>query len=60
VLNVAGAWLMTELDTSALMVALVQAAANVPFFLFVLPAGALADIVDRVRYAGRSARRLGK
>jgi MFS family permease len=47
--NVAAAWLMTELDTSALMVALVQAAANVPFFLLVHPAGALADIVNRRR-----------
>jgi MFS family permease len=31
------------------MVALIQAATNLPFFLLALPAGALADIVDRRR-----------
>jgi MFS family permease len=41
------AWLMTELAPSPLMVALVQAAATLPVFLLSLPAGALADIVDR-------------
>jgi MFS family permease len=43
------AWLMTELAPSPLMVAAVQAAATLPIFLFSLPAGALADIVDRRR-----------
>ena len=43
----AGAWLMTELDPHPLMVSLVQVAASLPMFLFALPAGALADIVDR-------------
>lgn len=47
--NVAAAWLMTELSASALMVALVQAATNLPMFILALPAGALADIVDRRR-----------
>ncbi len=47
--NVGGGWLMTQLTTSPLMVSLVQAAAAVPFFLVVLPAGALADMVDRRR-----------
>lgn len=40
---------MTELAPSALMVSLVQAAAMLPVFLLSLPAGALADIVDRRR-----------
>lgn len=42
-------WLMTSLDPSPVMVALVQAATTLPVFLFSLPAGALADIVDRRR-----------
>ena len=45
--SVATAWLMTSLDPSPLMVSLVSVATNVPLFLFALPAGALADIVDR-------------
>jgi MFS family permease len=44
------AWLMTTLTTSPLFVALIQAATSFPIFLFALPAGALADIVDRRRY----------
>ena len=47
--NVGAGWLMTQLTTSPLMVSLVQAAAAVPVFLVVLPAGALADMVDRRR-----------
>src|ERR1700719_418484 len=47
--NVGAGWLMTQLTTSPLMVSLVQAAAAVPVFLVVLPAGALADLVDRRR-----------
>jgi MFS family permease len=47
--NVGAAWLMTDLSTSPLMVALVQAATNLPVFVLVVPAGALADIVDRRR-----------
>ena len=45
--NVGAGWLMTQLTTSPLMVSLVQAAATIPVFLVVLPAGALADMVDR-------------
>jgi predicted MFS family arabinose efflux permease len=44
------AWLMTSLDPSPLMVSLVQVAASLPMFLFAIPAGALADIVDRRRF----------
>jgi predicted MFS family arabinose efflux permease len=47
--SAAAAWLMTELDPHPLMVSLVQVAASLPVFLFALPAGALADIVDRRR-----------
>jgi MFS family permease len=47
--NVGAGWLMTQLSDSPLMVSLVQAAAAIPVFLVVLPAGALADMVDRRR-----------
>jgi len=47
--NVGAGWLMTQLSTSPLMVSLVQAAAAIPVFLVVLPAGALADMMDRRR-----------
>src|SRR5262245_39745186 len=45
--SAAAAWLMTNLDPHPLSVALVQVAAALPMFIFALPAGALADIVDR-------------
>lgn len=45
--NVAAAWLMTSLSPSPIMIALVQTATSLPIFLLALPAGALADIVDR-------------
>jgi MFS family permease len=48
--EVGAGWLMTALAPSPLMVALVQAATTAPVFLLALPAGALADIVDRRRY----------
>jgi MFS family permease/quinol monooxygenase YgiN len=48
--EVGAGWLMTTLAPSPLMVALVQAAASAPVFLLALPAGALADIVDRRHY----------
>ena len=47
--NVGAGWLMTQLSDDPLMVSLVQAAAAIPVFLVVLPAGALADIFDRRR-----------
>lgn len=47
--NVGAGWFMTQLTTSPLMVSLVQAASAIPVFLVVLPAGALADMVDRRR-----------
>src|SRR3954452_4552128 len=45
--TVGAAWLMTSLTTSPLLVALMQAAASLPVFLVGLPAGALADVIDR-------------
>ena len=47
---VGAAWLMTQLTTSPFMVGLVQAAIMLPVFLVILPAGALADMVDRRRF----------
>ncbi|MBI0537662.1 MFS transporter [Roseomonas sp. KE2513] len=43
-------WLMTSLSPSPVMVSLVQVAALLPVFLLALPAGALADIMDRRRF----------
>ena len=47
--NAAAGWLMTSLSRDPFEVALVQAVGTLPMFLFSLPAGALADIVDRRR-----------
>lgn len=47
--NTATAWLMTSISPSAVMVSLVQTATSLPVFLLALPAGALADILDRRR-----------
>ncbi|MFO1039295.1 MAG: MFS transporter [Geminicoccaceae bacterium] len=47
--DVSAGWLMTSLATSPMLVALVQAATTLPAFLLALPAGALADLVDRRR-----------
>jgi MFS family permease len=45
--NTGAGWLMTSLSPNPLTVSLVQAATILPFFLLALPAGAIADIVDR-------------
>jgi MFS family permease len=45
--NVGAAWMMATLAPSPLLVALVQTATNLPVFLLGIPAGAVADIVDR-------------
>src|SRR2546428_11740331 len=47
--NVSAAWAMTSLSPSPFMVALVQSATSLPVFVVGLPAGAVADIVDRRR-----------
>lgn len=45
--EVGAGWLMVTLNPSPVMVSLVQAATALPIFFLALPAGALADIVDR-------------
>jgi MFS family permease len=47
--SAAASWLMTGLNPDAFVVSLVQVAASLPMFLFALPAGALADVIDRRR-----------
>ncbi len=48
--NLGTGWLMASLTASPMMVGLVQAATTLPVFLVILPAGALADVVDRRRF----------
>ena len=48
--DVANAWLATELSSSPTAVAAIQAAATLPVFLLALPAGVLADTLDRRRF----------
>src|SRR5258706_3988597 len=48
--DVAAAWLMTSLTSSAVLIALVQTASSLPVFLLGIPSGALADILDRRLY----------
>jgi MFS family permease len=45
--SVAAVWLMTSLSSTPIMVALVQTASSLPLVFLALPAGALADMVDR-------------
>lgn len=45
--SVGASWLMTLLTPSPILVALMQTATSLPLFLVGLPAGAVADIVDR-------------
>ena len=47
--DVGESWLMTTLTPSPVLVALVETAGSLPVVLVALPAGALADIVDRRR-----------
>ncbi|SEP15397.1 MFS transporter [Pseudomonas sp. NFACC39-1] len=48
--EVGAGWLMTTLSASPMHVALVQVAGSAPMFFLALPAGAMADIVDKRRY----------
>jgi MFS family permease len=48
--DVGAGWLMATLAPDPVMVSLVQAATLLPLFLLTLPAGALADIVNRRKY----------
>ena len=45
--DMAATWLMHDLGASAFQLSFMATAAAVPFFLFTLPAGAVADIVNR-------------
>jgi MFS family permease len=47
--NAGAGWLMTSLNADPLVVSLVQVATSLPMFLFALPAGVLADIIDKRR-----------
>src|SRR5712671_897730 len=47
--DVGQGWLMSSLTPSPLTVSLLLTAESLPFFLLGLPAGALADIIDRRR-----------
>jgi MFS family permease len=48
--SIASGWLMTNLDPNAFIVSMVQVANSLPMFLFAIPAGALADIVNQRRF----------
>lgn len=48
--DTASAWLMTNMNTDPMSVSMVQVASSLPMFLFTLPAGALADIVEPRRF----------
>src|SRR5215510_12493180 len=47
--DVGESWLMVSLTRSPILVALVETAGSLPVFLLALPAGALADVIDRRR-----------
>src|ERR1700738_4183905 len=45
--DTAAIWVMNSLSHSTMLLSLMSTAATLPFFLFILPAGALADMMDR-------------
>ena len=45
--DIAATWLMHDLGASSFLLSLMTTAASAPFFLFTLPAGAVADIANR-------------
>lgn len=47
--DTAAVWTMTTLSGSPFMISLMQTMSSLPLFLFALPAGALADLVNRRR-----------
>src|SRR6267143_4511364 len=47
--DVGEAWLMVSFTKSPILVALVETAGSLPVVLLALPAGALADVIDRRR-----------
>jgi len=48
--EVGAGWLMTSLSANPIAVALVQVAGAAPMFFLALPAGAMADVIDKRRY----------
>ena len=48
--DAASGWLITSLDANPITVSLVQVAVSLPLFLFTLPSGALADVIDSRLY----------
>jgi MFS family permease len=48
--DTASPWLMTNFNAGPMAVSLVQVASSLPMFLFTLPAGALADIIEARRF----------
>jgi MFS family permease len=48
--NTGAAWLMTSLTPSPVVISMVQTAGTLPMLFLGLPAGAIADIVDRRRF----------
>src|ERR1700741_1837451 len=46
----AATWVMSKLSPSPIFLSLMSTVASLPFFLFTLPAGALADIIDRRKF----------
>src|SRR5947208_3607307 len=47
--DVGSAWLMTGFHSSPLLTSLLQTASSLPVVLLALPAGAVADVIDRRR-----------
>jgi MFS family permease len=47
--DTAATWVMNTLSQSSFLISLLSTVAALPFFLFTLPAGALADLTDRRR-----------
>jgi MFS family permease len=45
--DTAATWTMNTLGSSTFLLSLMSTVASLPFFLFALPAGALADVIDR-------------
>src|SRR5437868_932636 len=47
--DTAATWMMHTVSSSPFMISLMSTVASLPFFLFTIPAGALADMIDRRR-----------
>ena len=48
--NIATGWLMSSLTSSPMLISLVQVALSLPVLIIALPAGAIADLVDRRKF----------